>query len=83
MFFMPIPKLIHSFLHQFNSGTVKLVKIFFNYCIFFEYFAVNFFKKIRSGGWEYFFFQNISLIIFNNFNYDKLVVKTKFKGLKR
>ena len=54
MFFMPIPKLIHSFLHQFNSGTVKLVKIFFNYCIFFEYFAVNFFQKIRSGGWEKF-----------------------------
>ena len=54
MFFMPIPKLIHSFLHQFNSGTVKLVKIFFNYCIFFEYFAVNFLQKIRSGGWEKF-----------------------------
>ena len=54
MFFMPIPKLIHSFLHQFNSGTVKLVKIFFNYCIFFEYFAVNFLQKIRSGRWEKF-----------------------------
>jgi hypothetical protein len=27
------------------------------------------------------FFQNIPLIIFNNFNYDRLVMKTKFKGL--
>ena len=29
------------------------------------------------------FFRNIPPIIFSNFNYDQLVVKTKFKGLKR
>ena len=34
-------------------------------------------------GMQNLFFQNIPLIIFNNFNHDQHVVKTKFKGLKR
>ena len=34
-------------------------------------------------GMQKIIFQNIPLIILNNFNYDQLVVKTKFKGLKR
>ena len=33
-------------------------------------------------GMQKLFFQNIPLIIFNNFNFDQLVVKIKFKGLK-
>ena len=38
----------------------------------------NFFSEYSS-----YFFQNISIIIFNTFNYDQLVMQTKFKALKR
>ena len=34
-------------------------------------------------GIKLFFFQNVSLIVLNNFNHDHLFLKTKFQGLKR
>ena len=34
-------------------------------------------------GIKLFFFQNVSLIVLNNFKHDQLYLKSKFQGLKR